>query len=190
MLRRVHAALFEEDAGLGIELAVVARNNNGTESARFDYDSTVLPPDIVQGHPGCRFVVRPNLRGFRVLVVFDPGAPATARYDLHQVNSAGALLPVGKSVTKSAATASHRLLARRRGGRARRRRAAAATAARCQPAPRRIARKKAAAERQRRSAAKRKTATKTARRADTETTAKKTPKKSARKRTAGSRKSR
>jgi hypothetical protein len=185
MLRRVHAALFEEDAGLGIELAVVARNNNGTESARFDYDSTVLPPDIVHGHPGCRFVVRPNLRGFRVLVVFDPGAPATARYDLHQVNSAGALMPVGKSVTKSAATP---LIGFSLDG------VAAALVAGAPPpppppaasrAPRRIAKAAGTAAKKRA----RKTATKTAKRA-ARTTAKKAPKKSARKRTAGSRKSR
>jgi esterase/lipase superfamily enzyme len=103
MLRRVHDALFREDAGLSIELAVVAQNNNGVQSAHFEYDSVVLS-DVVQGHPGCRFIVQYGIRQFRALVAFDPAAPASARYDLCQVDSAGRLQRVGESVTMSEAT--------------------------------------------------------------------------------------
>jgi hypothetical protein len=104
MLRRVNAGLFEEDEAAAIELAVKAQNNNGTEAAQFDYDSNVLGQDTVQGFPGGRFTVKPGIRQFRVLVVFDPAAPNTARYDLFQVNAAGTLTPVGKSVTNTGGT--------------------------------------------------------------------------------------
>jgi hypothetical protein len=104
MLRRINAGLYEEDEGRDIELAVKAQNNNGTESAQFDYDSTVLNQDTVQGLPGCRFRVKPGTRQFRALVAFDPAAPPTARYDLFQVNEAGTLIPVGKSVTNTFGT--------------------------------------------------------------------------------------
>jgi len=104
MLRRINAGLFEEDEDGDIELAVKAQNNNGTEAARFDYDSNVLAPDTVQGLPGCRFKVKSGTRQFRALVVFDPAAPPTARYDLFQVNAAGTLTPVGKSVTNTFGT--------------------------------------------------------------------------------------
>ena len=104
MLRRINAGLYEEDEGRDIELAVKAQNNNGTESAQFDYDSNVLNQDTVQGLPGCRFKVKAGTRQFRALVTFDPAAPPTARYDLFQVNAAGALIPVGKSVTNTFGT--------------------------------------------------------------------------------------
>jgi hypothetical protein len=104
MLRRVNAGLFEEDDGAAIELAVQAQNNGGTEAAQFDYDSNVLSQDTVQGFPGCRFTVQPGIRQFRALVVFAPAAPSTARYDLFQVNAAGTLTSVGKSVTNTGST--------------------------------------------------------------------------------------
>jgi hypothetical protein len=104
MLRRVNAGLFEEDDGAAIELAVKAQNNNGTEAAQFDYDSNVLGQDTVQGFPGCRFTVKPGIRQFRALVVFDPAAAKTARYDLFQVNAAGTLTSVGKTVTNTGGT--------------------------------------------------------------------------------------
>lgn len=104
MLRRINAGLYEEDEGRDIELAVKAQNNNGTESAQFDYDSNVLNQDTVQGLPGCRFRVKPGTRQFRALVAFDPAAPPTARYDLFQVNAAGTLIAVGKSVTNTFGT--------------------------------------------------------------------------------------
>jgi hypothetical protein len=105
MLKRINAGLFEEDEDSDIELAVKAQNNNGTEDARFDYNSTVLGRDTVQGHPGCRFKVRSGTRQFKVLVAFDPAAPAAARYDLFQVNAAGTLTAVGKSVSNTGGTA-------------------------------------------------------------------------------------
>ena len=105
MLRRVTSALFEEDEDASVSLAVQAQNNNGVESAIFDYDSTVLPAGPIQGHPGCTFNVLPAIHQFRTLVVFDPGAPPTARYDLFQVDTAGTLVPVGKGVTKAASAA-------------------------------------------------------------------------------------
>lgn len=104
MLRRINAGLFEEDEGSDIELAVKAQGNNGTQAAQFDYDSNVLGQDTVQGLPGCRFRVQPGTRQFRALVVFDPAAPPTARYDLLQVNAAGALSTVGKSVSNAGGT--------------------------------------------------------------------------------------
>lgn len=104
MLRRVNAGLYEEDEGSDVELAVKATNNGGVEAAQFDYDSTVLGQDLVDGFPGCRFTVRSGTRQFRALVTFSPSAPATARYDLFQVNAAGTLTPVGKSVTNNGGT--------------------------------------------------------------------------------------
>jgi hypothetical protein len=105
MLKRVTGALYEEDEDASVSLAVQSQNNNGVERATFDYDAGVLPPGPIQGHPGCTFDVLSNIHQFRTHVVFDPGAPSTARYELFQVNSAGALVPVGKSVTKAASTA-------------------------------------------------------------------------------------
>lgn len=104
MLKRINAGLFEEGEGSDIELAVKAQNNNGTESAQFDYDSNVLGQDTVQGLPGCRFRVKPGTRQFRALVTFDPAAPPTARYDLFQVSASGTLISVGKSVTNTFGT--------------------------------------------------------------------------------------
>ena len=104
MLRRVNAGLYEEDEGANVQLAVKATNNGGVEAAQFDYDSTVLDPDVIDGFPGCRFTARSGTRQFRALVVFGQGAPATARYDLFQVNAAGTLTPVGKSVTNNGGT--------------------------------------------------------------------------------------
>jgi hypothetical protein len=104
MLRRINAGLFEEEDGADIELAVKAQNNNGTEAAQFDYDSTVLNQDTVQGLPGCRFKVKSGIRQFRVLVTFNTAAPLAARYELFQVNAAGTLMPVGKSVTNTGGT--------------------------------------------------------------------------------------
>jgi hypothetical protein len=104
MLKKVTGALFEEDEDASVSLAVQSQNNNGVESATFDYDSGVLPAGPIQGHPGCTFDVLSDIHQFRTLVVFDPGAPSTARYDLFQVNSAGTLVPVGKSVTNAAST--------------------------------------------------------------------------------------
>jgi hypothetical protein len=104
MLKRVTSALFEEDEDASVSLAVQSQNNNGVERATFDYDAGVLPAGPIQGHPGCTFDVLSDIHQFRTFVFFDPGAPSTARYDLFQVNSAGALVPVGKSVTKAAST--------------------------------------------------------------------------------------
>ncbi len=104
MLRRVNAGLYEEDDGADVQLAVKATNNGGVEAAQFDYDSTVLAQDVVDGFPGCRFTVRSGTRQFRALVTFSPSASATARYDLFQVNPAGTLAPVGKSVTNNGGT--------------------------------------------------------------------------------------
>jgi len=105
MLRRVNAGLYEEDGGADVELAVKASNNGGVEAATFDYDSTVLPPHPIEGHPGCEFTVKSGIHQFRVLVVFNPAAPATARYDLFQINGAGVLVPIaGKSVTNNGGT--------------------------------------------------------------------------------------
>jgi hypothetical protein len=104
MLRRVNAGLYEEEDGADIQLVVKATNNSGVEAAQFDYDSTVLHEETIQGFPGARFTVKPGIRQFRVLVVFSPTAPATARYDLFQVNAAGTLTAVGKSVTNSGGT--------------------------------------------------------------------------------------
>lgn len=104
MLRRINAGLFEEDEDADIELAVQSQGNNGTQSAQFDYDQNVLNQDTVQGFPGCRIRVRSGIRQFRALVVFDPAAPPTARYDLFQVNAAGTLTAVGKSVANTGGT--------------------------------------------------------------------------------------
>jgi len=102
MLKRVTGALFEADAGSRIQLVVQARSNNGTEAARFEYDSTVLPAQTILGHPGCTFAVVPAIRQFEAIVVFDPAAPAGARYDLFEVNSAGGLTALGENVTSGA----------------------------------------------------------------------------------------
>jgi hypothetical protein len=99
MLKRVNAGLFEEVEGADIELAVKATNNGGTEDAIFDYGGTDPGRAVVDGHPGCRFTVKTGPLQFKAFVAFSPSAPASARYDLFQINAAGTLAPVGKSVT-------------------------------------------------------------------------------------------
>ena len=102
MLKRVTAALYVEDAGAHVQLAVIATNNKGVEDARFEYDGDVLPRGTLDSHPACRFDVKAGSHQLRVIVAFHPDARDTAHYDLLQVNDGGALQPVGASVTKAA----------------------------------------------------------------------------------------
>jgi hypothetical protein len=98
MLTRVTGALFEGDAGDDVQLVVRAQNNNGTEAATFEYAEALLTTETIQGHPGCSFTLEPSIHQFETIVVFAANAPASARYDLLQVNSAGGLTLLGESV--------------------------------------------------------------------------------------------
>jgi hypothetical protein len=101
MLRRINAALFEAPAGA--EVVVVARSqaNNGVQDARFEYASTVLDRETIQGMPGCRFTVDDARRRLQAIVAFDPGASGNARYDLFEVEPDGGLTDLEEFVKKS-----------------------------------------------------------------------------------------
>ena len=100
MLRRVNAALFEAPAGARIEVVADSRDNNGVTDARFEYAGTILPRDTIAGLPGCRFVVGDTSGRLQAVVAFDPGASASARYDLSEVEN-GVLSALGKFTLKS-----------------------------------------------------------------------------------------
>ena len=99
MLRRVNAALYEGDLGEHVELLVIQQGNGGVETASFEYNGIVLPAHPIQGHPGCEFTVVSGTHQFECIVVFNPAAQPTGRYDLFEVNSAGGQTALNKSVT-------------------------------------------------------------------------------------------
>ena len=100
MLRRVNSALYEAPSGAQIQIVVESQDNNGVEDARFQYGSDVLPREIILGLPGCSFTVDSSRKRFEAMVVFDPGAAGSARYDMFEVEN-GVKSALGKSVTNS-----------------------------------------------------------------------------------------
>jgi hypothetical protein len=100
MLRRVNSALFEAPSGARIQVVVEAQDNNGVNDARFQYAGQILPRESILGLPGCSFTVAAVSRRFQAGVVFDPNAPAKARYDLLEVEN-GVKLDLQKSVKSS-----------------------------------------------------------------------------------------
>ena len=87
MLRRVNAALFEAPPGVLIQVVAEAQGNNGVNDARFEYAGQILPRETILGLPGCSFIVADSSERLEAVVVFDPGAPASARYDLLEVEN-------------------------------------------------------------------------------------------------------
>ena len=100
MLRRINAALFEAPVGARIQLVVQSQNNDGVNDARFEYASAILPRDVIMGRPGCTFDVELSTEQLESVVAFSNTAPASARYDLFEVEN-GVLLNLGKSVRNS-----------------------------------------------------------------------------------------
>jgi hypothetical protein len=100
MLRRVNAALFEAPAGARIQVVAESQGNNGVNDARFEYATELLPRETILGLPGCSFRVADSSEGLEAVVVFDPGAPGSARYDLFEVEN-GVKSDLGKSTTAS-----------------------------------------------------------------------------------------
>jgi hypothetical protein len=91
MLQRIAPSQFRAQTGDTIRIAAVARNNGGVEAATFRFGVSILPPTLVQGHPGCQFVVRAGSEMLGTLVVFGPAAPG-ARYDLFEEDPPGNLV--------------------------------------------------------------------------------------------------
>ena len=87
MLRRVNAALFEAPPGALIRVVAEAQGNNGVNDARFEYAGQILPRETILGLPGCSFTVADFSERLEAVVVFDPGAPGSARYDLFEVEN-------------------------------------------------------------------------------------------------------
>ena len=87
MLRRINAALFEAPPGARIQIVADAQGNNGVNDARFEYARQVLPRETILERPGCTFTVSNVTARLEAVVVFDPAAPAAARYDLFEVEN-------------------------------------------------------------------------------------------------------
>jgi hypothetical protein len=103
MLRRVNSALFRAPAGARIQVVTQAQGNNGVNDARFEYAQQILPRETILGLPGCSFTVAGTSEGLEAVVVFDPAAPGTARYDLFEVEN-GIANALQKSVTAANAS--------------------------------------------------------------------------------------
>ena len=144
MLRRVNAALFEAPAGARIEVVAESQGNGGVNDARFEYAGTILPRELIEGLPGCSFVVEEATAQLQAVVAFADAAPGTARYDLAEVEN-GVKSNLGKFTMKSDASplisfAIEPILVAARAPMKR----AARKAARKKPARKKPARKKAA----------------------------------------------
>jgi hypothetical protein len=87
MLRRVNAALFQAPPGARIQVVAESQGNNGVNDARFEYAREVLRRETILGLPGCSFTVAGTDERLEAGVVFDPGAPGAARYDLFEVEN-------------------------------------------------------------------------------------------------------
>src|SRR5262245_19630047 len=87
MLRRVNAALFEAPPGARIQLVAESRDNNGVNEPTFEYAQRILPRETILGLPGCSFTVDDSSERLEAQVVFDAGAPGSARYDLFEVEN-------------------------------------------------------------------------------------------------------
>lgn len=83
MLQRVAPTLYRAQTGETVTIAAIAQNNGGVRNANFRYGSRVLMSQIVQGQPGCEFVVENGVHTFGAVVTFAPNMPA-ARYDLFE----------------------------------------------------------------------------------------------------------
>ena len=87
MLRRVNSALFEAPRGARIQIVAEAQGNPADNQARFEYARKILRKETILGLPGCSFTVADSSETLEAVVVFDPSAPASARYDLFQVEN-------------------------------------------------------------------------------------------------------
>jgi hypothetical protein len=94
MLTRVGPDTFS--APTNSTSTIVARSDDGAPSATFSY-GTALPPQTIQGLPGCTFTVTPGLKMFRCVVIFGQGA--APRYDLFEVDANGLLVDLVMPLT-------------------------------------------------------------------------------------------
>jgi len=91
MLQRVGSSRYRARESETVTIVAVAQNNNGVESASFRYGIDILAPRVVQGHPGCDFVVDRGGKMFGTSVLFDTGT-TTAQYDLFEEDDSGNLV--------------------------------------------------------------------------------------------------
>ena len=100
MLRRVNAALFEAPTGARIQIVAESQGNNGVNAARFQFGTEVFDAETILGLPGCTFDFAGVRDLFESVVVFDPTAPGSARYDLLEVEN-GVKRALGKFTRNS-----------------------------------------------------------------------------------------
>ena len=100
MLRRVNATVFAAPAGARIQVIAESQNNNGVHEARFEYGNRVLDAKTILDRPGCSITVADDSELLDVTVIFDPSAPAAARYDLFEVEN-GVKSALGKFTKNS-----------------------------------------------------------------------------------------
>jgi hypothetical protein len=177
MLQRVNGALFEAQAGERIQIVAVLASNPGASGAKFEYADRIVDND--PGEPAqCTLEIERGINQFEAFVFFAAGLPASARYDLFQIDQAGNPDPLDESITANVTLpvigfgidGVGRGVARRAVKKAAKK--SAKKAAKKAPARKAVARKRAA----KKSAAKKTTARKTAKKA-----AKKSTKRIARK---------
>lgn len=89
MLKRVMHDRFAERIGETVQVIAIASNNSGVEGARFRYGQTILNAEMINGHPGCTFVVAPGRTRLQGVVAFFTPPPTGARYDLFEVDPHG-----------------------------------------------------------------------------------------------------
>jgi hypothetical protein len=100
MLRRVNATVFAAPAGARIQIVAESQNNNGVHEARFEYGNRVLDAERILNRPGCSITVDDDSALFDATVIFDPSAPASAQYDLFEVEN-GVKSALGKFTRSS-----------------------------------------------------------------------------------------
>lgn len=101
MLKRVTGELFRAKAGDRVRIRAVATNNPGSNIASFEYADAIVANDAGSTSQ-CTFDVVSGIKQFQAVVVFAPGAGATAQYDLFELDNSGVPQPLDESVTPDA----------------------------------------------------------------------------------------
>lgn len=104
MLQRVNGALFEAQAGERIQIVAVLASNPGASGAKFEYADRIVDND--PGEPAqCTLEIERGINQFEAFVHFAAGLPASARYDLFQIDQAGNPDPLDEFITARATLA-------------------------------------------------------------------------------------